>query len=62
MESPCGDGEANKEWQREDGKREKQPAEETDADNDEDWSKGKHGGGLREIDKRLAITPSTTTT
>ena len=44
MEGPDADRQADEEGQREDSKGEQQPADEADADDDEQWSKDDHGG------------------
>jgi hypothetical protein len=49
MEGPYADRQTGEKGQREDSKGEQQPAEEADADDDEQWSENDHGGGLREI-------------
>ena len=49
VEGPNADRQANEEGQRENSEREQQLAEKADANEDKQWSKDDHGGGLREI-------------
>jgi len=47
VEGPDADRQADEKREGEHSKGEQQPADETDADDDEQWSKDDHGGGLR---------------
>ena len=49
VEGPDANRQTDELGQRKDSKREQQPAEEADAEDDEQRSKDNHGGALREI-------------
>jgi len=49
VKGPDADRQTGEKRQRKDSKREQQPAEEADAEDDKQWSEDDHGGMLREI-------------
>ena len=49
VEGPYADRQTDEKGQREDSEGEQQPAEKADTEDDEQWSKDDHEGGLREI-------------